>query len=109
MVAVSPGSEPTMVPAATPPSASATLTGVNAAAKYSMHGSMPGSPVAARRSISRVATLAGASRTACDQSCLTHEEPRTSHPAGHGKTSRWTPADDDGTIPQHSVGFLLLD
>src|SRR3546814_279108 len=52
MVAVSPGSEPTMVPAATPPRANATLNGVSAAAKYSMPGSMPGSLLAGRRSTS---------------------------------------------------------
>src|SRR3546814_8980285 len=52
MVAVSPGSEPTMVPAATPPRANATLNGVSAAAKYPMSGSMPGSLLAGRRSTS---------------------------------------------------------
>src|SRR3546814_3999962 len=67
MVAVSPGSEPTMVPAATPPRANAMLNGVSAAAKYSMLGSMPGSLLAGRRATSCCETRAGALSSARGQ------------------------------------------
>src|SRR3546814_17992811 len=67
MVAVSPGSEPTMVPAATPPRANALLKGVSEAATYSMPGSMPGSLLAGRRTPSCCETRAGALYTSRGQ------------------------------------------